>query len=104
MSRALISKSLILKSIVKQQALRLCRAEEYTVQHPRSGGKFAKKKAYILPTPVELDSPPRFSPDNVCLYSPDWNEVSSHKKNIDFIQAVINAVAEVPVSTVLFRY
>lgn len=86
---------------MKQQALRLCGVDEYTVHHPRSGGKLVKKKAYILPTPDELDSPPRFGLDNVRLYNPAWKEPHSHKKNIDFIQAVIEAVAAVPASILL---
>lgn len=74
-----------IQSIVKAESLRLCGAQKVRYSTTRANGAVTRTRI-ILPSPTVPGTPL-------------WNRAISHQINTEFINTVVDAVSEIPVSS-----
>jgi hypothetical protein len=57
---------------------------------------------HTLPNPAGPDDVPRYDFNNRLLYNPIWTLTANHESNMNFINAAVNAVRDVKVSSLQF--
>ena len=84
------------QSIVRAECRRLCGATEYTAVTMRQNSRPARRTKYTLPDPGAM---PRRDGSGMLLHNPQWKKPTTNIVNELFIDAVVDAVQLVQVSS-----